>query len=246
MKIALLGYGNLGSQFAHALVQHQFELVQIYNRSQFSLHPYLKEVPVVHNLDTLAFADVYFLALADDAISSVTAAIHNKDSLFVHFSGAGAKDLIKCGADQAVAWPMFSFSNKANWSEISIALDAKGKSKETLEHIFSTLGAKLYQANVEDRRNMHVAATFVNNFGNHLLTEAKAFCQEKNIPFESFYQLARQTVEHAFKFGPENSQTGAALRKDEQTIDLHKQRLSSEDQIKLYELFTQLIQQQHG
>ena len=69
IKIVILGAGNVGTHLFRVFTQaKEVHVVQWYNRSQESLKQYQKDVAITEQLDHLMEADVYLLALSDDAI----------------------------------------------------------------------------------------------------------------------------------------------------------------------------------
>ena len=70
-SIVMLSYGSLAKQFCDALVNHDYPLVQLYNRSEVQLPEQLSKLDFTQDLEHLAYADVYFLACSDKAISEL-------------------------------------------------------------------------------------------------------------------------------------------------------------------------------
>ena len=73
---------------------------------------------------------------------------------------------------------------------------------------------------------LHLAAVFVCNFTNHMLTQGKQIADKAGFPFEIFNPLLQETISKAMDIGPENSQTGPAVRNDQNTIEKHLELLS--------------------
>ncbi|OUW76405.1 MAG: hypothetical protein CBD72_03820, partial [Flavobacteriaceae bacterium TMED212] len=68
---------------------------------------------------------------------------------------------------------------------------------------------------------------------------------EHDIPFEIFHPLIKETYQKGLKSGPENTQTGPAIRDDQKTIEKHLGLLSDENIKKLYLNLTTSIQRNH-
>jgi hypothetical protein len=90
---------------------------------------------------------------------------------------------------------------------------------------------------------LHVAATIVNNFSNHLFALAENYCDQQKIDFKLLVPLIEETAKRTEQFSPSQMQTGPAIRNDIQTIQIHLEVLENFPELKrFYELFTESIQ----
>ncbi|MGY8940031.1 MAG: DUF2520 domain-containing protein, partial [Flavobacteriales bacterium] len=99
---------------------------------------------------------------------------------------------------------------------------------------------KIYSVNSEQRKALHIAAVFVNNFTNHLYTIGNDICEKHQVPFEILQPLIQETSEKIKTLSPKKAQTGPAIRNDKKTIKSHLELLSKEQQ-EIYKLITQAI-----
>ena len=76
----------------------------------------------------------------------------------------------------------------------------------------------------------------INNFSNHLFTEAAQICEENKIPFELLKPLIKETVDKLDDLSPKKAQTGPALREDRKTISAHLSMIENSELKKLYTL----------
>ena len=88
-------------------------------------------------------------------------------------------------------------------------------------------------------------AVLANNFANHLLHLGSDLSKKHKIPFHIFNPLIEQTYQKALDNGPENSQTGPALRRDQKTIEKHIDLITDDNLKKLYLNLTTSIQKKH-
>ena len=65
-----------------------------------------------------------------------------------------------------------------------------------------------------------------------MLTEGKQVADKAGFPFELFFPLLQETVSKAMDIGPEKSQTGPAVRKDQNIIEKHLELLSFSPELK--------------
>lgn len=78
-----------------------------------------------------------------------------------------------------------------------------------------------------------------------MLIEAQEICQAHDLNFKLLEPLVLQGVHKAFEIGPENAQTGPAIRNDQATLQRHEAKLSS-DKRELYKILTKAIQDKYG
>ena len=90
------------------------------------------------------------------------------------------------------------------------------------------------------RKKLHIAAVFVNNFVNHLYRIGEDICEANEIPFEILHPLITETAAKINKLSPKEAQTGPAKRNDAKTIAAHKEDLPI-DLKEIYSLLTQAI-----
>ncbi len=111
-----------------------------------------------------------------------------------------------------------------------------------MNQIANSISDAVYTINSEQRKALHVAAVFVNNFVNHLYQIGNEICQENHIPFDILKPLIQETANKIVTLSPKEAQTGPAKRNDQKTIRAHEQFLTDEKQATIYKLLTQLIQ----
>jgi len=97
--------------------------------------------------------------------------------------------------------------------------------------------------NAENRKSLHLAAVFANNFVNHSLAIAYKICAEGNLDFALLKPLVEETISKAFETNPALVQTGPAVRQDWPVINDHIRFLSSSEYFRnVYEANTHSIQ----
>ncbi|MBO7540068.1 MAG: DUF2520 domain-containing protein, partial [Bacteroidales bacterium] len=135
-------------------------------------------------------------------------------------------------------------SLEMNYSELPFCLEASdGEVLERLKDLVLPVSEKIYEINSDQRRKLHLAAVFVNNFGNALNAMAQDITTENDIPFEILHPIIAVTAEKASHGDLWQLQTGPAVRGDEKTISNHKKLLANDsDLLELYSLITSIIQ----
>ncbi|MBL4642140.1 MAG: DUF2520 domain-containing protein [Flavobacteriaceae bacterium] len=229
IKVVLIGQGNVASHLATAFgAATKIEIENVNSR----------------HLENIPNADVTIIAVSDDAIASVSNQLKNRVGLIVHTSGTVPMDAIH-QQRKGVFYPLQSFTKGAivDFSNIPFCLEATNKSDlELLEVIAKSIGEKSYHITTDQRKKLHLAAVFVNNFTNHMYQIGKDICDEHQVPFEILHPLIEETAKKIGNISPKEAQTGPAKRNDVQTILSHLENLNLQQQ-KIYKLITQSIQE---
>ncbi|MFD0861807.1 Rossmann-like and DUF2520 domain-containing protein [Sungkyunkwania multivorans] len=223
----------------------------------FHLHKALKasnavEVRAVSSRSDLAklpMADVYIIAVSDDAVAKVSSEIRSMNALVVHTSGSVAMEGLASNNRKGVFYPLQTFSKEKDldFKTIPICLEAEDeKDLQLLEKLAKAVSEKVYHIDSEQRKALHLAAVFVNNFVNHLYHIGSDICTEHDVPFEVLKPLIQETAEKVVTLSPKQAQTGPAKRNDLETIKKHVHSLSNSTYRKIYELLTNSISNTYG
>jgi len=218
-----MGAGNVATHLSEALLNAGFSVLQLWKRGEI-----------------LRDADVYFIAVSDDAIEEVSQLIPD-GKLFAHTSGS--VELARGG----VFYPLQTFTKNVDvdWGDIPILIEnpvganlcvrplpADVTNADEGRHVGLPLQeiAKKISNNVqmttpEQRRQLHLSAVFACNFTNHLWTVSEQLLNEKDLSFDLLKPLIYQTVRKIENCSPRDVQTGPAVRRDEKTIARHREML---------------------
>lgn len=246
IKVTIIGGGNVATHLANAFSKtNEVSLVQVYTRNIEQVE-HLKEVTSITNsIELLTKADVYIIAVSDDAIGDVSRKIEQKNGLVVHTSGSVAMQSLQNTGRKGIFYLLQSFSKdkKVDFNKIPFCLEAENEEDlQLLETLAKTIGKKIYRINSEQRKRLHVAAVFVNNFTNHMYKIGADICNEHQVPFEVLLPLIQETAQKITELSPDAAQTGPAKRNDQKTIQDHLALLNAEQQ-EIYKLITKSIQQ---
>ena len=126
---------------------------------------------------------------------------------------------------------------------IPICLEAENTFDfRVLDTVAKSISKAVFPINSEQRKALHVAAVFVNNFTNHLYQIGQEICEENKVPFEILKPLIQETANKINTLNPTEAQTGPAKRNDSTTIEAHLEYLTNENQKNIYKILTQSIQ----
>ncbi|QTD38246.1 DUF2520 domain-containing protein [Polaribacter batillariae] len=226
ISVVIIGKGNVATHLYKAFLNADGILVTQINSRK---------------LTNIPKANLTIIAVSDDAIAKVSSKI--KNSLVVHTSGSVAMGSLKNTTNKGVFYMLQTFSKnkKVNFSDVPFCLEAENKNDyKLLKTVAKSIGKKIYTLNSEQRKALHVAAVFVNNFTNHLYKIGNDICEENKVPFKILQPLIEETVLKIKTLSPEKAQTGPAIRNDKKTIKNHLELLNKEQQ-KIYKLITKSI-----
>lgn len=245
IKIVIIGGGNVATHLAKVFNEtKETSLVQVYARKNIQLEAFKDFTATTNSLEFLKDADVYIIAIADGAITNVSSKIKKKNGLIVHTSGSVSMDALKNKGRKGVFYLLQSFSKTkdVNFNDIPFCLEAENKSDlELLEKIAKLIGKNIYHINSKQRKSLHAAAVFVNNFTNHMYKIGADICKEHQVPFEVLQPLIKETALKIKELPPDKAQTGPAKRNDQKTIQNHLELLNKKQQ-EIYQLITKSIQ----
>lgn len=245
ISVIIIGYGNVAYHLTYAFLKSEsVNVVQVYNRSIKRIEHLEEKTLITNNLKHLKKADIYIISVSDDVIAKVSSKIDVKSAFVVHTSGATSINDLKNNGRKGVFYMLQSFSKskEVNFNEIPFCLEAESKADITLlKKLALSIGEKVYCINSEQRKHLHVAAVFVNNFTNHLYKIGSDICKENGITFDILYPLLKETASKIEYLSPIEAQTGPAKRNDKKTIKNHLNLLNKEHQA-VYKLLTKSIQ----
>ncbi len=249
ISIVILGTGNVAKHLYDAFsATNQVKILQVVGRSEDKLLVYSKHTEVCLDYGNIKEADVYLIAVSDDAVKEVSQKLIDKKGLVVHTSGSCALDILTPIQRKGVFYPLQSFTKnkKVDFKEIPICLEAAQQDDlfilEDLAHLISE---KVFNISSEQRKTIHLAAVFVNNFTNHLYQIGNEICDDHNIPFELLHPLIMETAHKISVLNPHEAQTGPASRGDQITITNHLRLLENKTHKEIYSLLSNSIKKDY-
>jgi len=250
ISVTLLGAGNVATHLFKAFkTSNQITVKQWFNRNIDAISTYKSEVEITDNIDALEAADVFIIAVSDNAVANVSKSLTVKNQLVVHTSGSvNVHDLDKKHR-RGVFYPLQSFSKKStlNFADVPICIETLNKSDyPILKTLATAIGSPVKKINSDQRRVLHLAAVFVNNFTNQMYRIAHEIVESEAAEFDLLKPLILETAKKVQDMSPYMAQTGPAKRNDTKTINKHIAILEDEQHQEVYKLLTQSIQNTHG
>jgi len=251
-RIVLIGAGNVGYHLGKRMRECGLPIVQVFSRSRKKAGKLARAIkaPFTTQLQRInPVADLYILAVHDDAIATVAASLAKilpPDKLLAHTSGATPLSALgRYFQTTGIFYPLQSFSidRPADFTQLPLCVFSnQPNGLDFLQEVAKKICPNVYIVNDEQRAALHVAAVFVNNFTNHLFHIGEQISLQHQVSFDLLKPLIRETVNKIQQHAPQQMQTGPAIRGDQQTIKRHLQALEDfPDYQETYRLMTESI-----
>jgi predicted short-subunit dehydrogenase-like oxidoreductase (DUF2520 family) len=252
--ISIIGSGKVATHLGHALYTQGLRIGQVLSRDHThaqTLAKTLEAEAVQHwaELD-LGSIDLLLIAVNDQSIPEVAQAIQRvlpeREPLVVHTSGTSPLQWLSDRLPRSgIFYPLQSFSpgRSPDFASIPLCIEAGHPADEALLlHLGQRISQRVQVTSAADRRSLHLAAVFVNNFVNYLYHIGAELLAEKDLPFALLWPLIAETAAKIQQQSPQAMQTGPALRGDAATIAQHLAALEDKPEWQdLYRRFSGLI-----
>ncbi len=243
-KILIIGAGNVATNLGLQLKEGGIEIVGCYSRSIDStshLANILHTIQLV-DLQLLPDHELILICVPDDNISSVISQLP-KDSKIAYTSGTISLQTLPNYPHLGVFYPLQTFTKEKiiDLKTVPFFIEANNNLFEKeLYELAKKIGKQATVANSEQRKQLHIAAVFVNNFTNHLVYLAKDHLEKHQLSWENLLPLLEETFVKIKESNPKDIQTGPAKRNDIGVINKHLSELSEETK-KVYKAITDSI-----
>jgi len=248
-RIVLLGAGRVASQLGPALKRSGITVEQVFDRtpSRGAALARRLQCPVVSDpREIVPDADLYLMAVSDDAIPALAASLALPGKLVVHTSGTIGRDALAPASERnGIFYPLQTFpaGKRVNFSRVPVCIEAGDPdSEESLAALAGKISSRVLRLDEPGRRLIHLAAVFSANFSNFMYTVAEDLLVENGIPFGYLNPLIEATARNSRGKDLIRSQTGPAARNDRDVIDHQRELLRNQpDYLALYDLITENI-----
>lgn len=172
ITINIIGTGRLGKTLMRLI--HPLENVTLQTNEHSP-----------RDLSQLPSADLHFITVPDDKIAAVAAELcqHQHDTTLVHCSGSLPAKILnpdnRTDIETVSVHPAKSFTDPeqaaADFPGTLCTIEGDSKAVALVSELFTTLGARLYPINAQDKAAYHAANCIA---ANYLVTLADAACQQ--------------------------------------------------------------------
>lgn len=227
MRISLIGSGNVATVLGRLLKQHQHQVIQVISRDVDNARLLAEELGASYsdfNGRPDVNADIFILAIADQALEHFFTSYGMANKMVVHTAGAISMEVLsKFSHNYGVLYPLQSLRKEMDIvPPIPFLIDANTtEGLEFLQEFAASISHSVKHVGDEERLKIHAAAVIVSNFTNHLYAIAEDFCQKEDLDFNMLKPLIMETANRVQNASPSKVQTGPAVRKDIMTMDKH-------------------------
>ena len=172
-----------------------------------------------------------------------------ENQLVVHTSGNTSIEAIDSKNRRGVFYPLQTMNKQTlvDFNSVPFCLEAENTNDfYLLQCLALLLSTKTYALNSYQRRILHLAAVFMNNFSNHLVYISEQICKKNEVPFEILQPLLIETFAKLQNTSAYDAQTGPARRNDSLTIANHLAMLDNNNYKEIYEIITNSIINTYG
>jgi predicted short-subunit dehydrogenase-like oxidoreductase (DUF2520 family) len=232
-KISFIGAGKLASALCMELYDRGYQVNKIiseHGKTASALAKKCKakwsEELVIHEI-----TDIIIVAVPDHRLETILHDLVCHDEVIIaHTAGSLGLEVFPAKfKNVGVIYPLMTFSEgrKVDFGLVPFFIESSNLyTGSILESIAKMISNSVSYSDLEKRRMVHLAAVFVSNFTNHMLTEGKEIAVKAGFSFDVLLPLINETIKKAGEIGPENTQTGPAVRNDSITIEKHLELLS--------------------
>lgn len=242
-RLGVVGVGAVGTTLAWALAARGYSVVVLTSRTAASASWLAAQLPgcqaVSSSVDVARLADLVLLAVPDDAIASVAAAIPwQSGQAVIHCSGASPARVLAAAGEQGALYgsfhPLVSIprARPANAAEAldrlagcTYAIEAAPPLAGLLAEMAGRLGGRVVSLRDEDRVPYHLAAVLVSNYPVALVAAAAdlwaSFGVSRAEALAALLPLLRSMITNLEQLGLPESLTGPIARGDLGTVRTH-------------------------
>jgi predicted short-subunit dehydrogenase-like oxidoreductase (DUF2520 family) len=247
ISIVILGTGNVAKHLFDVFLKCEgTNVLQVWGRNKDRLSHFKEGAAISDAISGILEADLYMIAVSDDAVSEVARSLIGKKGLVVHTSGSVPLHALANQNRRGVFYPLQSFSKDREIDFKSVPICIEAETKTDLALLAESISNDVREISSEQRKSLHLAAVFVNNFTNHLFQIGNEICAEHGLPFGILLPLIGETVQKLGQLSPSEAQTGPARRNDHTTIKNHLDQLKNKDHRDIYALLSKSISEKYG
>ena len=235
MDITMIGAGHVGSHLAEALFYAGHRIVQVYSRTEARARRLARIVDcaAITTLETLDAADLYLIAVHDDAIPDISQQLVDKipgTAIVAHTAASIALSALSDHQRHGVFYPLQTFTQgrPVDLSDVPFLISG-GNSGVVLDlcDLAGDLSNVVDVATDEQRAITHLAATISCNFTNHMYAIAAKLMEAGDLDYSLLTPLITETAFKGTEAPPRDAQTGPARRGDAVTMQKHLELLKA-------------------
>ncbi len=244
-SVAIIGVGRVANQIAKVLYNEGVEISGVYGRKTELAKALAKKVKarIIEDVSKPIRADLILLTISDDAIEEVGKQLSKSNKgIVAHTSGAVPLSELPGKLRRGVFYPLQSFSidKQIVWANVPFCIEAENdEDLNALGALAERVSNKVYVLSSEQRKMLHLAAVFANNFANLMFEFSDELLENAEIDRRILHPLILETANKILMQKASESQTGPASRGDIDTIRMHREILGKDNIYRtVYDLLT--------
>lgn len=223
IRTVIIGSGNVAEALTRTLRSVAgVDLVQIFarNRERGMAVAAIGDCRWENDEEKLAQADIYIIAVSDRAVGDVASELHfPQEAIVVHTAGSVPMTVIpERGGKRGILYALQSFTKGRiiRLDDVPLFIEADSQeTRDTLMTFARSISSQVEYADSEQRRHIHLAGVFVNNFTNHMYGIGAEVVDDAGLSFDVLKPLIEETASKAIATDdPAEVQTGPAVRGD--------------------------------
>jgi predicted short-subunit dehydrogenase-like oxidoreductase (DUF2520 family) len=247
--IVIIGAGNVAANMAVAFRNAGKKIICIFSRDAEKARK-LAEFVDAQYTDKLGKlprkADLFLIAVNDNAIAEIAGRLSDVSGLVVHTSGSvGISVFQNKIPDHGVLYPLMHLSKEIlmDFEQIPLCIEANTPLNYiALYELACTVSHSVYPVTSAERKILHLSAVFASNFTNLNYIIAEDILKKNKLSFNMLRPIIVETANKILRNSPSELQTGPAVREDQQVIDEHENLLADFPQYQeIYKLLTEII-----
>ncbi len=166
--------------------------------------------------------DVLVIAVPDDVIAEVAAAVKPGEGVIAHLSGSRTLDVLAPHARRASLHPLMSLQDPERGAARLLDSCAFAVSGDpSAVELVDALGGTSFTVDDGDRAAYHAAASIAANHLVALCAQVERLAHHIGAPPEPFFDMAAAALDNVRSSGAATALTGPASRADWETIESH-------------------------
>jgi predicted short-subunit dehydrogenase-like oxidoreductase (DUF2520 family) len=253
LPVVIYGSGNVAFHFGPALKQAGIEVRAVAGRNMQKVNELADRIQteaiVLSDNKLPVFENsIHLICISDDFIDELAAAIKFREGIVVHTSGMTSLSVLSTHfKNAAVIYPLQSLKAEDKidfYKEVPLLIEASNsETQDVIAFLAGKISSKQAVISSEERKKMHLAAVFANNFTNICFQAVWDLVGQEPGKIKLFKPLLEQTVKKAFVQEPRISMTGPAVRNNRKVIEAHLKilELKFPEYVSVYNQMTELI-----
>ena len=249
--ILLIGTGNVATHLAKALSSRIMAVISRDVKHAKALAA-ANSIPACGSISNASAYNPQFviISVADNAVPELVKTIGKMpgEPLVVHTSGTLPKEiLLPMSPRTGVLYPLMTFSKLKAVAMSTVPFfteTALESDRVILDTYARLLSSKIQHADIDQRKQLHIAGVLSCNFTVALLEMTDELLKDNGYTLDTVRPLVMETVDKAFTMGPHMAMTGPAKRGDKDVIRQQEESLDLDLQ-PIYEILTDYIIRKH-